>query len=294
MEFNIKMPQEIRLTKKHIFALIAIALLIFGYEKMGSETLTLHAYYPSPVGIYTRLVSLNKAAFAREKGDVTIGANNAATRPDGRLGIGTSLPQAKLDVRGNTDIDGLFRARGTSSFDGNINAGGNISSGGYVKLGTPATCDASAVGAIRYLASTGIQYCENKIMEILEKILGNGARVKIMRLFLLNRGKGFTNKEWVLKIAEQLKFPLEKIHLGEYPPRYPYRPLASDQPYLVLDSSKAKRILGWQQTVLPEEGLKRTIDYWKRNLHKSEDLLKKIKGILDEYENSDGFSDKRI
>ncbi len=161
MEFNIKMPQEIRLTKKHIFALIAIALLIFGYEKMGSETLTLHAYYPSPVGIYTRLVSLNKAAFAREKGDVTIGANNAATRPDGRLGIGTSLPQAKLDVRGNTDIDGLFRARGTSSFDGNINAGGNISSGGYVKLGTPATCDASAVGAIRYLASTGIQYCEN-------------------------------------------------------------------------------------------------------------------------------------
>ena len=113
-------------------------------------------------------------------------------------------------------------------------------------------------------------------------------------VFNIAGGKGFTNKEWVLKIAEQLKFPLEKIHLGEYPPRYPYRPLASDQPYLVLDSSKAKRILGWQQTVLPEEGLKRTIDYWKRNLHKSEDLLKKIKGILDEYENSDGFSDKRI
>ncbi len=32
-------------------------------------------------------------------------------------------------------------------------------------------------------------------MEILGKILGNPARVKIMRLFLLNRGKNFTSKE---------------------------------------------------------------------------------------------------
>lgn len=34
-------------------------------------------------------------------------------------------------------------------------------------------------------------------MEILGKILGNGARVKIMRLFLLNRGKGFKKKDIV-------------------------------------------------------------------------------------------------
>jgi hypothetical protein len=34
-------------------------------------------------------------------------------------------------------------------------------------------------------------------MEILGKILGNSARVKIMRLFLLNRGKGFTTKNIV-------------------------------------------------------------------------------------------------
>ena len=34
-------------------------------------------------------------------------------------------------------------------------------------------------------------------MEILEKILGNAARVKIMKLFLLNRGKGFKNKDVV-------------------------------------------------------------------------------------------------
>ncbi|MDR3519419.1 MAG: hypothetical protein P4L63_00805 [Candidatus Pacebacteria bacterium] len=34
-------------------------------------------------------------------------------------------------------------------------------------------------------------------MEILEKILGNSARVKIMRLFLLNKNKIFTNKDIV-------------------------------------------------------------------------------------------------
>ena len=34
-------------------------------------------------------------------------------------------------------------------------------------------------------------------MEILGKILGNGARVKIMRLFLLNRSKGFKSKDVV-------------------------------------------------------------------------------------------------
>ena len=32
-------------------------------------------------------------------------------------------------------------------------------------------------------------------MEILEKILGNGSRIKIMRLFLLNKSKGFSVKE---------------------------------------------------------------------------------------------------
>jgi hypothetical protein len=34
-------------------------------------------------------------------------------------------------------------------------------------------------------------------MEILTKILGSSARVKIMRLFLLNRSKGFSNKDVV-------------------------------------------------------------------------------------------------
>lgn len=36
-----------------------------------------------------------------------------------------------------------------------------------------------------------------KSMEIIGRLLGNGARVKIMRLFFLNKNKGFLNKEIV-------------------------------------------------------------------------------------------------
>jgi len=78
--------------------------------------------------------------------------------------------------------------------------------------------------------------------------------------------KGYNNGEWTLKIAEALNFPKDKIHLGEYPPGYPTRPIKSDQPYLVLDSSKAQKILGWKQTISPEEGLKKTMAYWKTKL----------------------------
>jgi len=83
------------------------------------------------------------------------------------------------------------------------------------------------------------------------------------KVFNISGKKGYTNKEWVLKIAELLDFPKEKIHFGKYPSGYPYRPISSDQPYLVLDSSKAEKILGWKQTVSPEDGLNEIINYWK-------------------------------
>ena len=63
------------------------------------------------------------------------------------------------------------------------------------------------------------------------------------KVFNIAGGKGYTNKEWVLKIAEILNYPLEKIHFGQYPPGYPSRPISSDQPYLTLNASKAKHRL---------------------------------------------------
>jgi len=91
-------------------------------------------------------------------------------------------------------------------------------------------------------------------------------------VFNIAGGRGYTNKEWTLKIARLLGFPLGKIHFGEYPPEYPNRPLKSDQPYLVLDSSKAQRILGWRQTTPLEEGLIKTIEYWKERYSGSQKL----------------------
>jgi len=85
-------------------------------------------------------------------------------------------------------------------------------------------------------------------------------------VFNISGEKGYTNKEWVFKIADLIGFNKDKIYFGKYPPGYPDRPLSSDQPYLVLDSSKAQKILGWKQTISPEDGLKKIIDYWKNKM----------------------------
>ncbi len=50
-------------------------------------------------------------------------------------------------------------------------------------------------------------------MEILEKILGNSARVKIMRLFLLNRGKGFKSSDVVKRSRVNSSIVRKELHL---------------------------------------------------------------------------------
>ena len=122
------------------------------------------------------------------------------------------------------------------------------------------------------------------------------------QVFNIAGSVGYTNKEWALRIAAILNFPLNKIHFGQYPPGYPVRPLLSDQPYIVLDATKAKTILGWRQIVAPEDGLRKTIEYWQNKKLKtqktlsSEIKLDKIKEILNlgQNESSNGFSNKRI
>ena len=76
-------------------------------------------------------------------------------------------------------------------------------------------------------------------------------------------GKGYTNKKVAFKIADMIGYDRNNIILGEYPPNYPLRPIESDQPFIVLDNSKAKRVLGWEPKVKFDEGLKRTISFWK-------------------------------
>jgi nucleoside-diphosphate-sugar epimerase len=73
-----------------------------------------------------------------------------------------------------------------------------------------------------------------------------------------------SNRELAELIAKKVKFDAKKIKLGSYPPGYPFRPLASDQPYIVLDSSKIRKKLHWSPTVGLDEGIDRVIAYFKK------------------------------
>jgi len=79
-------------------------------------------------------------------------------------------------------------------------------------------------------------------------------------------GGEISNADLALKLAETIGFSKRKLMLGKYPPNYPLRPLASDQPHIDLDPGKIKRMLGWKPQVKLDDGLARTIEYWKKRL----------------------------
>lgn len=78
--------------------------------------------------------------------------------------------------------------------------------------------------------------------------------------FNFGTGSGLT----MMGLANILKNRLNykgKI-VKKFPPDYLYRPLTEE--YLSLDSSKAKKLLNWKPRISLDEGLARTIAYWKR------------------------------
>jgi hypothetical protein len=62
-----------------------------------AETLTMTTYYPSPSGVYRSLVSTAQTLLARDGGNV---------------GVGTTNPQARLDVNGNSTLRGAVNTGG--------------------------------------------------------------------------------------------------------------------------------------------------------------------------------------
>lgn len=76
---------------------------------------------------------------------------------------------------------------------------------------------------------------------------------------------GISNKDVALKIAEMIGYK-QKIIMGKYPPDYPLRPIESDQPFIILDAKKIKKRLGWHPKVGLDEGLRMSIDHWRKKL----------------------------
>jgi dTDP-glucose 4,6-dehydratase len=75
---------------------------------------------------------------------------------------------------------------------------------------------------------------------------------------------GVSNRELADLIAEKIGFDKKNIAYGSYPPGYPYRPLVSDQPSIVLDSTKIRTELGWKPTVTIENGVEKVIAYFRK------------------------------
>jgi GDP-mannose 4,6-dehydratase len=83
------------------------------------------------------------------------------------------------------------------------------------------------------------------------------------QVYNVGTGIGTSNRELAEKIAERIGYDKRKIVSGSYPPGYPYRPLISDQPCILLDSTKIKKELGWKNEIALGEGIDKVISYLK-------------------------------
>jgi UDP-glucose 4-epimerase len=74
---------------------------------------------------------------------------------------------------------------------------------------------------------------------------------------------GFSNRDLAEMIAKKIGFDMRNVVMGSYPPGYPFRPLVSDQPSIVLDSAKIRKELNWAPTATLSQGLDKIIAYFQ-------------------------------
>lgn len=85
----------------------------------------------------------------------------------------------------------------------------------------------------------------------------------IGQVFNVSPGNPIKNIDYVRKIAEIIGFN-GKIVEREYPHGYPQRPEIQDPIYIVGDNTKIRKMLGWKPSVTLEEGLRRTVDMFRK------------------------------
>ncbi|MFA6316903.1 MAG: hypothetical protein WC943_05740 [Elusimicrobiota bacterium] len=119
---------RIEIGRKTAGGLLAAVLLLCAYAAV-SETLTMTSYYPSPAGVYQRLITTARTVLARD-GD--------------RVGVGTTNPQARLDVAG------------------------------AVRMGSEAFCGAANAGAQRYNSvAKKMEFCDGSAWMPFDTVQGN-------------------------------------------------------------------------------------------------------------------------
>lgn len=84
---------QLKVTRKHVLAMLAAFFLCWHPKPLGSETLTLTTYYPAPYGGYANLLTTGQTLMARDTGNV---------------GIGTPNPLAKLHVASTSGTDAIL------------------------------------------------------------------------------------------------------------------------------------------------------------------------------------------
>jgi nucleoside-diphosphate-sugar epimerase len=98
----------------------------------------------------------------------------------------------------------------------------------------------------------------NAYLTVIKNAKANG------QVYNAGTGIGTSNRQLTEMIAEKVGYDKKRVTLGAYPPGYPYRPSVSDQPSIVLDSTKIKRELNWTPKVSLSEGIDRTISHFQK------------------------------
>lgn len=112
---ELKVRLEIGFSRRFFRWALGAVLLAVCAPELGSENVTLSTYYPAPSGVYTQMITTSNAWLARDQG---------------KVGVGTRIPEEKLDVAGNLQVRGHIIAKGNVSAENVSAAGVTLGNGG--------------------------------------------------------------------------------------------------------------------------------------------------------------------